>query len=260
MRSLLLTATTASLIFASSAVMAQESVPAQTQVHVQGESQVDERFEPRVYGNVNQGVNAHQKSVLTKAGISDAELERVIDKAARARYSPGGGNVASAKGPYKVQDLGAGEIVQPARVNAPLNYAHRVKQGETLYNISKRYDVKVTDIQSANTLSTNNIAIGQVLVIPSQSKIVAVSSAGMDPVVARIDSQASDLTMKKVVLPVQAETDAIYAVLPKDTLYGISKRSCVELDALATTNGISNPSALKPGQKLVMPEGHCLSR
>ncbi|MFA7446295.1 MAG: glucosaminidase domain-containing protein [Flavobacteriaceae bacterium] len=42
---------------------------------------------------------------------------------------------------------------------------HRVEQGDTLYNISKRYDTTVDKLKRLNKLSSNDISIGQVLKI-----------------------------------------------------------------------------------------------
>jgi len=247
-------------MFVSTAVMAQENGQAQAQAKTHDTAQSQDRFKPRVYGSMEEGVKVQQTSVQPKIDTSDAELERVIAAAARARKYQEGGNVGSTQTAYRIQNVSSGDMIKADEANVPVNYAHSVKQGETLYNISKRYGVKVSDIQSANAISTSKISIGQVLVIPSQSKVMDANSVVTSPVAVETVVQAPDSTVKKVVLPVQAETDAIYAVLPKDTLYGISKRSCVKIDALAEANGIRNPNALKPGQKLVLPEGHCLGR
>ncbi len=43
-----------------------------------------------------------------------------------------------------------------------------VQEGDTLYNLSRRYDVPVNDLVAANRLPTDRIAIGQRLVIPTR--------------------------------------------------------------------------------------------
>ncbi|MFZ9047025.1 MAG: LysM peptidoglycan-binding domain-containing protein, partial [Cyclobacteriaceae bacterium] len=45
---------------------------------------------------------------------------------------------------------------------------HTVDQGETLYRISKAYDVSVVDLKRWNNLVDNNISVGQKLSIGSQ--------------------------------------------------------------------------------------------
>ncbi len=51
-----------------------------------------------------------------------------------------------------------------------------------------------------------------------------------------------------------ASSDSI-DVQPGDTLFGLSKRHNVPVSALMEVNGLTNPN-LKPGQKLVLPQGH----
>ena len=45
-----------------------------------------------------------------------------------------------------------------------------VKPGDTLWNISKKYNVSVNEIKEANSLTNNMISIGQELIIPSTSE------------------------------------------------------------------------------------------
>lgn len=56
--------------------------------------------------------------------------------------------------------------VAAAQTDSPLpNGSHRVQQGDTLYNISKRYNTTVDELMKINDLSSNAISIGQVLKI-----------------------------------------------------------------------------------------------
>lgn len=43
---------------------------------------------------------------------------------------------------------------------------HRVKKGDTLYGLSRKYKTTIGSIQRANKLNTSHIAIGQRLIIP----------------------------------------------------------------------------------------------
>lgn len=132
---------------------------------------------------------------------------------------------------------------------------HSVLKGDTLYNISKRYNVSVNSLKSANSMSDNNIGIGQVLNIPSNTMIVT-----QDTYVAPVStvSTNSNLTYIRNVEPIKTQNN-VYAVLPKDTLYSISRRTCVKVSDLIAVNSISSPSSIQPGQRLKMPAGHCLN-
>ncbi|MBY8962522.1 glucosaminidase domain-containing protein [Flavobacterium sp. D11R37] len=54
--------------------------------------------------------------------------------------------------------------IKPVIADAPLAAGmHKVEQGDTLYSISKRYNVTVDELMRLNSLSGNTISIGQVL-------------------------------------------------------------------------------------------------
>ena len=136
--------------------------------------------------------------------------------------------------------------------------AHTVVKGDTLYNISKRYAVTIDALQSANGLYGNTIGLGQVLTIPSSTAVINESSY-VAPVTVASAATTAPVTLVRNVEPIPGQSNGIYAVLPKDTLYSISRRACVKVADLITTNGITNPNALQPGQRLTMPTGHCLN-
>lgn len=158
---------------------------------------------------------------------------------------------------------------------------HSVVKGDTLYSLSKRYGVPLKNLKSANGLSGNIISIGQRLTVPGAA---AATPAGYSVPVQntypqqytrptqynRTTGQAyyvpssTQITMPtqgsrtiKAVQPVPPS--GVYAVLPKDTLYSISRFACVNPYDVARLNGISDSTALTPGQKLSMPSGHCLN-
>jgi len=133
--------------------------------------------------------------------------------------------------------------------------AHTVIKGDTLYNISKRYAVTIDALQTANNLYGNTIGLGQVLTIPSSPTIISENTYVAPLTMA---STSSPLTLVRNIEPVPGQSSGVYAVLPKDTLYSISRRACVKVGDLIAVNGISNPNTLQPGQRLTMPAGHCL--
>lgn len=44
---------------------------------------------------------------------------------------------------------------------------HIVKKGDTLYSLSRRYKTSVTAIKDLNNMTSNNLALGQILIIPN---------------------------------------------------------------------------------------------
>ena len=84
------------------------------------------------------------------------------------------------------------------------------------------------------------------------------------------NKQAEAKPVKRIVepVPVEDETRAVsdplrpklevYAVLPKDNLSMISRRSCVPMATLIDLNALERPDQLVPGQRLQLPDDHCL--
>lgn len=59
-----------------------------------------------------------------------------------------------------------GEVVQAEKIKSPVQMMiHEVKTGNTLYSISKQYNVTVDQIKQLNNLNSENLSIGQLLVI-----------------------------------------------------------------------------------------------
>jgi len=53
--------------------------------------------------------------------------------------------------------------------NGTRNFSHHVKRGETLYFLSKKYNVSQEDIRKWNKMSSNHIRVGQEIIIKRQS-------------------------------------------------------------------------------------------
>ncbi len=156
--------------------------------------------------------------------------------------------------------------VAPTEVQAATpSRVHRVAKGDTLYNISKRYGTDVASIKSANGLTGTTLSIGQQLSIPGVYAST-LNSTTLQPIFASAPVRDGVVTRRVVEQtplrqqPVISSGTQIYAVLPKDTLYSISRRTCVGVQDLIIVNSIQNPNSLQPGQKLTLPSGHCLAK
>ena len=101
------------------------------------------------------------------------------------------------------------------------NYpVYTVVSGDTLYSISKRYNVSVDSIKSLNNLKSNLLVIGQRLQIP-------------------LDEVTS--------------SNFIYTVKKGDTLYSISNSYGTTVDKIMSLNNL-NSSLLLIGQELLIPK------
>lgn len=166
-----------------------------------------------------------------------------------------------------------------------------VRQGETIYNLSRRFGVPADAILRANGLSSaSQLSAGQQVVIPTyvHSARAPVSAPDSDRNVAdarsstgtRYDVQADRVpvpskapTERLAVLPPQpklnekqtasapaaggartgaASGGSTYTVASGDTLSGIARKTGVSTDALKQANGLSN-GLIRIGQTLSIP-------
>ena len=112
---------------------------------------------------------------------------------------------------------------------------HVVKKDETLYSISRMYGTTVELIKKENSLSGNNLKVGQQIKIPdSPSDKTSVASA----------SSKSSLGTDGA--------DGTYTVKKGDTWYAIARNHSLSVAELLSLNGATEKTALKIGQKVTV--------
>lgn len=104
---------------------------------------------------------------------------------------------------------------------------HKVAPKETLFSISKLYDVSVDDIKAWNNLKDNSLTTGQSLIIKKKSTI---------------STEANKL-------PETKSLTGIHTVAPKESMYSIARLYGITVQQLKEWNGIDG-SELKIGQTL----------
>ena len=123
---------------------------------------------------------------------------------------------------------------------------HIVKQSETLFGISRKYNVTVDDLIKANPGVEEGLQIGQELIIPieddeelDQNSVEVEDDKEKDSVTINYEVEFDDSIVK-------------YTVQRKETLYSISRRFMVSVEELSKVNEIKN-NKIKPGQELTIP-------
>jgi nucleoid-associated protein YgaU len=120
---------------------------------------------------------------------------------------------------------------------------HKVEKGESLWSISENVygsGYNWTDIKSANNLKSDDIEVGQELVLPEVT--------------------AKEPTVTKQDLVVAVDTQTIsgdsYTVVHGDNLWNIAVRAYgdgYKWVNIADANNLSNPNVIHPGNILVLP-------
>ncbi|HMJ70581.1 MAG TPA: LysM peptidoglycan-binding domain-containing protein [Cyclobacteriaceae bacterium] len=115
---------------------------------------------------------------------------------------------------------------------------YRVKSGDVLGVIARRYGVRVEDMKKWNNLSSNMIRSGQRLniwLMPGQQERQPVASAA--PATNSVTNQSGSKT---------------YTVQPGDTLWDITKKfQGLTVEKIKSLNNLKS-NELKPGQKLII--------
>jgi membrane-bound lytic murein transglycosylase D len=138
---------------------------------------------------------------------------------------------------------------------APSKTTHRVRRGETLTTIARRYDVEVNEIRHANDLRGSVIQLGQVLVIPKPGMAADALPAGTLVADTRPEIAAQLPERQPATAPAAKKSSTIHVVKPGDTLYGVARRYGVTIPALAAANDMNSKSHLTAGDRLEVPGG-----
>ena len=150
-----------------------------------------------------------------------------------------------------------------------------VQKNDTLYQIAKNNNISVEDLKKINNLSTNQIYIGDKLLVPKKSEIIEQDSEYDIYTVQKGDSlwqisnkynistkelidinNLENLTLQigqKLLVPKNTTSEEVYIVEKGDTLWSIAKKNNVSVDTLKRLNNLSN-NLLSIGQHLIIKE------
>lgn len=156
-------------------------------------------------------------------------------------YQPPTRQSGAAARPAELTPVSAVYLDEPqkAKTVSPAPHPHKAKgyievqRGDTVYALARKFSVSPASIIDENDLrAPYELKVGQVLRLPSGSTVLA-----------------NDAPTRRV-----AAKDQLYAVRSGDTLYSISRRSGVSVDAIASANRLRAPYTLDVGQRLLIPQ------
>lgn len=117
------------------------------------------------------------------------------------------------------------------QVGNQVYYLHIVAKGNTLYSLSKAYNVSVEEIQEANFGLDNELKLGAVLLIPKAKEAAPVITS----------------------THISNEKFFYHVVKQGESLFGIAKVFGVKVEEMQRINGLSS-SSITPGFHLKVPE------
>lgn len=125
---------------------------------------------------------------------------------------------------------------------------HKVEPKETLFSLSKKYNVSVEELKNINEqVLKNGLKIGQLIKIPSAKKVedsdTATASVSEPTNNDSIDEKSQDQTVENTIK---------HKVEPKETLFGISKKYNVTVDEIKQQNAALLQKGLQIGQILII--------
>lgn len=155
-----------------------------------------------------------------------------------------------------------------------------VKKGDSLYSIAKKYGTTVDKLKSLNNLTSNNLAIGQSLLVKDNVEVtipeppvgdyytvkkgdtlygianmysMSVNELkSLNNITSDILSVGQVLKVKQGTTPEEPIYENVYVVKPGDTLYSIANKNNTNVNTLMELNNLSS-SMISVNQKLILP-------
>lgn len=156
-----------------------------------------------------------------------------------------------------------------------LQNTYTVQAGDTLYSIARRFNISVDRLKALNNLTSNNLSIGQVLIISEEVnipptpddaivyivqsgdtlyKIANIYGVSVADIIDLNNLATTVLTVgQRLLIPNQStDTTTTYTVKSGDTLYSIANKYGVTVAEIISANNL-NSTALQIGQVLTIP-------
>ncbi|WP_181249424.1 collagen binding domain-containing protein [Listeria seeligeri] len=174
---------------------------------------------------------AKQKSYTNKATIAGDNLEAVSRNASVINYESGGQGVGTTPPPVTEEppfipaenqpiektvetDFGPLEIVKDSEQDGKITVIYKVKSGDTLPGVAKKFDVTVEEIKDWNKLESGNLQIGQKLQLTIEKTLLTSITTPATPKVTSTTTVGNVVEVEAVgTLPHTGDSNPLLAFL-----------------------------------------------
>ncbi|WP_271005342.1 collagen binding domain-containing protein [Listeria seeligeri] len=174
---------------------------------------------------------AKQKSYTNKATIAGDNLEAVSRNASVINYESGGQGVGTTPPPVTEEppfipagkqpiekivetDFGPLEIVKDSEQNGKITVIYKVKSGDTLPGVAKKFDVTVAEIKDWNKLESGNLQTGQKLQLTIEKTLLTSITTPATPKVTSTTTVGNVVEVEAVgTLPHTGDSNPLLAFL-----------------------------------------------
>ena len=146
---------------------------------------------------------------------------------------------------------------------------YTVVKGDSLYSIARKFNTTVEALKEANNLTSNNLAVGQILIIPSKEvenngNYIVVASDTLYKIAQKFNTTVDELKLlnnltsntlsigQSLKIPEENNNYQTYTVIKGDNLYSIARRFNTTQDEIMKLNNLSS-NLLSIGQILKIP-------
>ena len=162
-------------------------------------------------------------------------------------------------------------LIIPGKVPEKESDEYVVQKGDTLYSIARKFNTTVDNLKSLNNITTDSLAIGQILKIPGEESITGNTyivkkgdnlysiartyGTTVDKLKDINNLTSNNLSIGQVLKLPSSDTpkdNVVYTVQKGDSLYSIAREYGTTVDALKKLNNITS-NTLSIGQKLLLP-------
>ena len=141
----------------------------------------------------------------------------------------------------------------------PVSY--KVQSGDSLTGLAKRYNISISELASANDLtSTSNLILGRTITIPAKGSSSVSSAPKANPTTAASTAPSpsrnvpSTSTASNTSSGKNLSNTENYKVQAGDGLIALARRFGVSVDDLAATNNMATNAQLQLGQTIKVPK------